>query len=159
MSFTEWETPQTFFEMLDREFRFTLDVCANKSNTKCLAYYTPLDNSLKMVWDGVCWMNPPYDRSISDWMKKAYRSSQLGTTVVCLIQGRSTDTAWWHEYVMKSSEIRFIRDRLHFGKNGKFSRANISNILVVFRAYCQGPPSIGISYDARNYVCRTLANT
>ena len=30
----EWETPQAFFDKLDREFRFTLDACATDENAK-----------------------------------------------------------------------------------------------------------------------------
>ena len=31
----DWETPQALFDELDAEFHFTLDVCANESNSKC----------------------------------------------------------------------------------------------------------------------------
>ena len=36
-----WETPQDLFDEPDKEFHFTLDVCALPENTKCTAYYTP----------------------------------------------------------------------------------------------------------------------
>jgi len=87
-------------------------------------------------------MNRPYDKSIGLWLKKAYETSQSGYTVVWLIKGRSSDTKWWHDYVMKASEIRYIKDRLHFGINKIFNRANISSIVVVFRPFCQGPPRV-----------------
>ena len=32
------ETPQKFFDMLDREFCFQLDVCATAENAKCKRY-------------------------------------------------------------------------------------------------------------------------
>lgn len=35
----EWETPREFFEELDREFRFDLDVCARPENAKCERYF------------------------------------------------------------------------------------------------------------------------
>jgi len=31
----EWETPQAFFDELDLEFGFCLDVCALPENAKC----------------------------------------------------------------------------------------------------------------------------
>lgn len=31
----EWGTPQEFFNRLNKEFNFTLDICASKENTKC----------------------------------------------------------------------------------------------------------------------------
>lgn len=140
-SFTEWETPKLFYDTLNTEFNFTCDVCANPYNTKHENYYSLEDNGLLQEWTGVCWMNPPYDRSIGLWMEKAWESSQQGATVVCLIQGRSSDTIWWHDYVMKSSEIRYIKDRIHFGKHGVFTRSNISNILVIFTPFCTGYPT------------------
>lgn len=140
MATVEWETPQDFFDTLNEEFGFHIDLCATIHNTKCPFYWTPAEDSLSQKWKGICWLNPPYNKDIGRWIAKAYKSAQEGATVVCLIQGRSNDTKWWHAYVMKASEIRFIKDRLHFGLNGKFSRANISSIVVVFRPYCKGPP-------------------
>lgn len=142
MASVEWETPQEFFDKLNREFKFNLDVCATPENAKCSRFFSLDQDALSQEWRGICWMNPPYDKSIGLWLKKAYESSQRGYIVVCLIQGRSSDTKWWHDYVMKSSEIRYIKDRLHFGINKIFNRANISSIVVIFRSFCQGPPKI-----------------
>ncbi len=142
MPSVEYETPQEFFDNLNREFKFNLDVCAISENAKCSKFFSPDQKALSQGWHGVCWMNPPYDKSISLWLKKAYEASQKGSTIVCLIQGRSSDTKWWHDYVMKASEIRYIKDRLHFGINKIFNRSNISSIVVVFRPYCQGSPKI-----------------
>ena len=33
-----WETPQDFFDNLDKEFHFTLDACALPENAKCKRY-------------------------------------------------------------------------------------------------------------------------
>ena len=141
MSIIEWETPQDFFDTLDKEFHFTVDACATPWNKKCSAYWCKEVDALKQDWARhIVWLNPPYDKSIETWIKKAYENAQVGGLVVALIQGRSTDTKLWHDYVMKSSEIRFIKDRLHFGNNGKFARANISSVVVVFRPFCKGPP-------------------
>lgn len=141
MSNVEWETPQDLFDTLDAEFHFDVDVCATKKNAKCKKFYSPLVNGLYQRWEGSCWMNPPYNRDIGRWVAKAYESAQEGAVVVALLQCRSGDTKWFHAFVMKSSEIRFVKDRLHFGLNGIFKRANISSIIVVFRAYCKGTPS------------------
>ena len=35
-----WATPQGFFDELDREFHFELDVCAAPENSKCRRFYT-----------------------------------------------------------------------------------------------------------------------
>ena len=75
-------------------------------------------------------MNPPYGREIGKWLKKAYESSINGAIVVCLIPAR-TDTAWWHDYVMKG-KIRFIRGRLKFG--GSKNSAPFPSAIVIFQA-------------------------
>lgn len=74
-------------------------------------------------------MNPPYGRTIKQWMQKAYESSLKGATVVCLVPAR-TDTAWWHDFAMKG-EIEFIRGRLKFG--GHKNSAPFPSAVVVFR--------------------------
>jgi phage N-6-adenine-methyltransferase len=124
-----WETPQWFFDVLNREFNFDLDVCAIPANAKCARFYTPEVDGLRQAWRGVCWMNPPYGREIGLWMRKAYESSLEGATVVCLVPAR-TDTAWWHEFAVKASEIRFLRGRLKFG--GSQNSAPFPSAVVIF---------------------------
>lgn len=125
----EWPTPQDFFDRLNEEFGFELDVCATPENAKCPRYYTKRENGLLQKWTGVCWMNPPYGREIGQWVKKAYTSALEGATVVCLLPAR-TDTGWWHDYCMKG-EIRFVRGRLKFGNASE--NAPFPSAVVVFR--------------------------
>jgi hypothetical protein len=47
-----WETPQEFFDELDKEFHFTVDVCATPENAKCAKYFTPEQDGLKQKWGG-----------------------------------------------------------------------------------------------------------
>lgn len=130
----EWGTPWDFFDQLDAEFGFTLDVCANEGNAKVPTFLSKLDDGLSREWAGVCWMNPPYGRQIGDWVRKAYESSLDGATVVCLIPAR-TDTAYWHDYVMKADEVRLIRGRLSFdgGHEPTAHNAPFPSAVVVFR--------------------------
>lgn len=125
----EWETQKEFFNKLNEEFHFTLDVCATRENAKCSRFITKQDNALNLDWNGTCWMNPPYGRQIKVWMKKAFNESLKGNTVVCLVPSR-TDAGWWHDYAMKG-EIRFIRGRLKFG--GSPYNAPFPNVIIVFR--------------------------
>jgi DNA N-6-adenine-methyltransferase (Dam). len=125
----EWPTPQDFFDKLNEEFHFTLDVCATPENAKCPRYFTKSENGLLQKWEGICWMNPPYGREIGQWVKKAYESAIGGATVVCLLPAR-TDTSWWHDYCMKG-EVRFIRGRLKFG--GASENAPFPSAVVIFR--------------------------
>ena len=88
-----WETPQDFFDTLDAEFHFTLDVCAIPANAKCARFFTPVDDGLQQAWSGVCWANPPYGLVLRQWVRKAWESARAGATVVCLLPVRS-DTVW-----------------------------------------------------------------
>ena len=125
-----WATPQEFFDSLDKVFRFETDVCAVKDNAKCQRFSTPDDTGLLQDWRGVCWMNPPYGREISQWVEKAYRSAKdNGATVVCLLPAR-VDTRWWHDFCAKG-EVHFLRGRLKFGGND--NSAPFPSAVVVFR--------------------------
>lgn len=48
----EWGTPQELFNRLNKEFNFTLDICASKENAKCPKYYTKEEDALKKEWGG-----------------------------------------------------------------------------------------------------------
>ena len=125
----EWSTPQDYFNILNKEFEFTLDPCATEENAKCKKYYTKKENGLIQDWSNeIVFMNPPYGREIRRWIKKAYEEGLKGATVVCLVPSR-TDTTYWHEYCMKG-EVRFIKGRLKF--SGK-DAAPFPSALVVFR--------------------------
>lgn len=63
----EHATPQDFFNDLNQEFGFVLDVAATPANAKCDNYYTADTNGLFRDWAGTArklggavWMNCPY---------------------------------------------------------------------------------------------------
>lgn len=125
-----WETPQSFYEELNKEHAFNLDVCATLENRKCERFFTIEDDGLSQEWSGTCWMNPPYGRNIGAWVRKAYESVMDGKAekVVCLLPAR-TDTAWWHDYCMRG-QVKFIRGRLKFG--GSKNSAPFPSVVVIF---------------------------
>jgi phage N-6-adenine-methyltransferase len=125
----EWATPQDLFDRYNAIYRFDLDVCATPQNAKCEDYFTRANDGLVQVWQGTCWMNPPYGREIGLWVHKAYRSSQGGATVVCLLPSR-TDTKWFHDYCLPHGQIEFLRGRLKFG--GAKNPAPFPSMIVVF---------------------------
>lgn len=126
----DWETPQAFFDLVDAEFEFTLDAAASAANAKVAQYLDEDADGLSQLWSGTVWCNPPYGRSIGDWVHKGFESAQSGATVVMLIPAR-TDTAYWHDYVMHASEIRLLRGRLVFGEAK--ANAPFPSALVIFR--------------------------
>ncbi len=142
----DWATPWPFFHELDHEFSFSLDVCATAHNAKCEQFFSPEDDALKRCWTGTCFMNPPYGRGIGAWIAKAFEESQRGALVVCLLPSR-TDTKWWHEYVMRANEIRFIRGRLKF--DGHENSAPFPSAIVVFSREARQHPHV-ITMEAKN---------
>ena len=130
---SEWGTPWPLFHKLEELFgKFTLDPCATRENAKCEKFFTREDDGLRKSWHGHrVFMNPPYGREITKWIRKAYDEARdESTMVVCLIPTR-TDTRWWHECVMKADEIWFIRGRVKF--QGARYPAPFPSAVVVFR--------------------------
>jgi site-specific DNA-methyltransferase (adenine-specific) len=149
---SDWETPKELFDQLDTEFYFDIDVCASTKNTKCLGFYDEKANGLEQDWGcSVCWMNPPYGKTIGQWMDKALAATRRGATVVCLIPAR-TSTSWWHRVVMQATEIRFIVGRVRFV--GAVWDAPFPSVIVVFRHGQLGCPQIS-SYTYEKATSKT----
>ena len=115
----DWKTPKKFYEELDKEFHFDFDPCPP----------APMSDGLSCDWGKSNFVNPPY-KEIKKWIAKGYAEHLKGKTVVFLIPSR-TDTSWWHEYVMKATEIRFIRGRLCFNDDNK--PAPFPSAVIVFK--------------------------
>lgn len=118
-----WSTPKDVYDALDKEFNFNDDPC-------------PLGGTggLDREWGTSVFVNPPYSE-IKKWVQYAYWQAndpltKIKRTVVMLIPSR-TDTRYWHDYVMKAKEIRFIKGRLKFG--GSKNSAPFPSAVVVFQ--------------------------
>ena len=137
----DWCTPIDFFNELNKEFNFVLDAAATDETAKCKDYFTPETDGLKQSWkrtDGAVFCNPPYGREIGKWVKKAYEeSAKHDTTIVLLIPAR-TDTTYFHNYIYKRAEIRFIRGRLKFtDENGiAGDAAPFPSMVVIYNGRC-----------------------
>jgi len=125
-----WSTPKYFFDELDNEFNFTLDVCANSDNAKCSKYFDKEMNGLEKDWTGNVWCNPPYGREIVNWVKKASEEIEKDycNKIVMLVPSR-TDTNWWHQYVI-NEKVRFIKGRLKFG--GHSNSAPFPSAVIIY---------------------------
>ena len=129
----DWETPQSFFNELNKEFSFTLDPCATHETAKCTKYYTEEEDGLKQDWEGeTVFCNPPYsNRQQTKWVEKCYREAKkLNTVVVALLPAR-TDTIRFHEYIYGKAEIRFLKGRLKFV--GAPSTAPFPSMIVIWK--------------------------
>ena len=127
----DWETPQHLFDELNREFGFTLDVCATCETAKCGKYYTALEDGIMQDWTGeIVFCNPPHERKQDAWIKKCSEHGENGGVAVMLIPAR-TDTRRFHDYIYGKAEIRFIRGRVKFA--GAKHYAPFPSMIVVFR--------------------------
>lgn len=127
-----YSTPHALFNELDREFHFTLDACADEKSHKCDRYFTEEDNGLIQSWGGeTVWCNPPYSET-GKWVQKAYEESRKPNTAVVMLLPTTTSAAWFFDYILYRTEIRYIQYRLYFG-NSK-SCAPFASMIVIFRS-------------------------
>lgn len=131
-------TPQDFFDKLDAEFHFTLDVAAAPHNAKCAIYYTRAADGLIQPWTGSVWCNPPYS-GLGDWLTKAWYEWEREAwghqgyqywrhpvdSIVMLLPANRPEQPWWQAYVEPYRDrpgspltVRFLPGRLRFIKPG-----------------------------------------
>lgn len=136
-----WCTPQYFFERLNKVFNFTLDPAASSENAKCKNFFTEEDDGLSKDWAGhTVFVNPPYSQA-KKWIEKGYREGQKENTTVVMLVASRTDTQAFHNYIMNSSQVFFVKGRLVFeidgkpvlDKNGNPQGAPFPSLVVVFR--------------------------
>lgn len=129
----DWATQQDFFDSLDAEFHFGLDVCATAGNAKCESYYTIREDGLHQPWisSGAVWCNPPYGKTVGLWVKKAYEESQEHNQVTVMLLLARTDTRWFHDYIYGKAEVRFVKGRLKFGDAQ--NSAPFPSMVVIFK--------------------------
>lgn len=147
----EWETPQNFFDVVDAEFRFQIDVCATFENSKCETSYLGLDRddlifrdalSLDTNWfsSGIqrAWCNPGFANP-GPWLSRAELETNFSGSpdrVVVVMALISPSTKWWRDWAMRASEIRLLGGkRVQFvAPEGIEQSSNMrENCLIIFR--------------------------
>ena len=138
----EWATPQEFFDALNAEFDFDVDLAASAENAKVSDFYSLEHSALDAEWSvqhDIGWCNPPYSRGLqAKFIAKAAEERLNGFTTVMLIPAR-TDTKAFHAYIWDTEnhrprpgvEVRFVKGRLKFigAKHG----APFPSMVVIFR--------------------------
>lgn len=115
-----WETPAELAKQLSTAVGgFDLDPCAatsdrRRARVKAKVLLTAEDDGLAARWHGRVFVNPPYSRGISDWVKKCWLESGSGCVVIGLVPARP-DTGWWHDYIANKADIFMLKGRLKFG--------------------------------------------
>jgi site-specific DNA-methyltransferase (adenine-specific) len=110
----KWATPWPVFNALDREFGFTVDVCAEPRTAKCRRFYTEQDDALSFPWSQeIAFCNPPYS-NIGPWMHQALSSLLCGTTTVMLLPANRFAAKYWTEFAYQAAEWRIYEQRIKF---------------------------------------------
>ena len=122
----DWKTPRALYHALDRMFHFDFDPCPPH----------PDFDGLSIEWGKSNYVNPPYGTHIKYWIKKAWEEARQGKTVVMLIPSR-TDTKYWHQYIMKTHEIWFVKGRLKF--DDQKQAAPFPSAIVIFKGRKKRP--------------------
>jgi len=154
---TYLSTPEAWWNVLDREFHFTLDVAADDKNHMTEEYLTFEDDALKIDWldyqvePGAMWMAPPWSQKVIHyWAKKAALEASRGGIVVGLMPVR-TNTEWWHKHVLKAaSEIRFIDGQLNFRRmdNG-VQPVNVQDACLIVWSFGRVFAPVATSYPSK----------
>ena len=158
-----WRTPLYFFDALNKEFGFDVDLCASKENKLCLDYFSEDRSAIDFEWNfhytsAVCFLNPPYSQT-QVWMERAAQQAKLHNITVVALVNANTDTKWFADAVESSNEIRLITGRIGFiGEEGKKSNGNTKGqCIIIWRGNCKTPCNITlINRDDLNE--KTLTN-
>lgn len=134
----DWETPNTLFNSIDRQYHFVADLAASPKNAKCKQFFAKSDNALLQDWSqysGSKWLNPPYGRQIGKWVKKAYESSKENSDPIVMLLPARTDTRYWHDYIFGKASVEFIKGRIKFEHDGaSIGTAPFPSAIIVYNS-------------------------
>lgn len=101
----KWTTPKWLYEQLNKEFQFDYDPCP-------IDYDKSFDGR-ETEWGARNYVNPPY-KELESWLKKGHEEYKKDK-LVCFLLPVYSDTDWFHEYIPKATELRFIKERIKCG--------------------------------------------
>ena len=116
----DWTTPKELFSELNQIFAFELDAAASPDNALCAEYLTEEDDALSKPWNGrTAFVNPPFG-DLGEWLSKARKEADNGSTVVLLVPHRS-QRSYWHEHVLNHncSTAYAFKKGITFGDNSQ----------------------------------------
>ena len=121
----KWATPPKIYDPLHEEFQFNYDPCP-------ITWEEGDADGLTSEWGTSTFCNPPYSKTAL-WIAKCHEEWQKGKTIV-LLMNATTDTKAFHQYINGQAEVRFVKGRISFIKQGETKHApNVRpSIIVVF---------------------------
>ncbi len=105
----EWQTPKKLWNKLNEQYKFSIDCCANKENTKCKHYYycskeKPFENYNSISFIYTCWMNPPFSKAFL-MFEHFFKVIKKG---VAIYRCDNMETKIWQEIIFKNANWIFI---------------------------------------------------
>jgi hypothetical protein len=113
----EWETPPKLFNILNNQYKFTIDCCANKYNSKLSSYS---DNFENVHHVNVGWMNPPFSKARL-MFEHFFKVTESG---VAIYRCDNLETKIWQDVILQHANWIFIpKGRISYkGLKGSGSR-------------------------------------
>ncbi len=116
----EWYSPRHVVEAARIALGgcIALDPCAELARSvPAVHHFTAAEDGLNHQWVGATYVNPPYGRTIGEWIRKLRTEYAEGrvTAAVVLLPAR-TDTDWWAE--LDAELLCLIHGRLTFSNAG-----------------------------------------
>lgn len=142
----DYETPQTFFDRLNKVFNFDLDAASSENNHKVANYFTEENSAFNHDWSRYkrIFINPPYVSKVQDkFVEKAISETNNDSEkIVCMLVPVRSETLRWFNLVYNNSLICFVKGRFSFEINGKSQgRSPFGSCLLIFgknkEKYCQ----------------------
>lgn len=158
-----WTTPPDLAKVLNDEFFFLKEVCAEENN-RCyspIPYISQEQDALKVSWasDGMqlshsrAYCNPPYSK-LPAFVARGFEQALTNQMLVAMLIPVYTDTKYWDTYIDGvATEVRLLKGRLRFWENGKPGKdtARFPSALVVwdYRALHKDRPTTYWIWDWR----------
>jgi hypothetical protein len=118
-------TPLPFIAKLGK---FDLDPCGAPGHATAGEVWTPeeVGDGLSLPWHGRVWLNPPYGRTMGDWVRALIRHGSGVALIPC-----APDTKLWHDDIFPAaSAVLFVKGRMHF--EGVTHPSNHPSAVVAF---------------------------
>lgn len=109
-------TPQGWWDELNAEFGFTVDVAAEAKAHLCDNYLSAERSAFEHDWVGVAWCSPPWDEAgLGAWVDRAFEQVTAGKAqqVVMLLPQRP-HSDWWTAHFHDVHEVRSVPAGLGF---------------------------------------------